>query len=215
MFAGQDVPVVGRQAVRPVERNRVRDAGVQEGQRVEHALGEEDLVRGARRLDVQHPAQRPGQVAVPVRPHAPAVERRPGAGHRVRNRHDQAAAEEFAALGRQYPERLQVLADRPAARQPRPQRPVRIPHLEGPQQRPVGQAAPPQIRLRIRSGAEGAVVVRHHPREHRARRQRGLGGRRGCRHCGLRTGAAAGDRERSLSSSIARPARSASRRTAS
>ena len=60
-LALHQVEVVGGEAVRAVDRDRRRDAGLVEGERVEHALGEDDLGRAPRGLEVEHAAQRAGR----------------------------------------------------------------------------------------------------------------------------------------------------------
>ena len=67
-FALQSVEVVRREAVRAVDRDRDGDAGLVEGERVEDRLGEDDLGREPRGLEVEDAAERAGQVAVPRRP---------------------------------------------------------------------------------------------------------------------------------------------------
>ena len=57
-LALQQVQVIRREAVRAVDRDRGRDAGLVERQRVEDDFGEDDLVARARGLEVQDAAQR-------------------------------------------------------------------------------------------------------------------------------------------------------------
>jgi hypothetical protein len=108
--------VIGSEAARAVDRDRRRDPGLVEGERIEDRLGEDDLGRQPRGLEVQDAAQRAGQVAMPWRPEPAAVEVRPLAGKRVRDRHYHAAAEQLAPLGRDDAEGEQLFAELAAPR---------------------------------------------------------------------------------------------------
>ena len=75
-----------------------------------------DLGREPRRLEVQDTPKGAGKVAVPRRLHPPAVEVRPLAAERIRDRHDDTAAQELAPLGRDDAEADELLADLAALR---------------------------------------------------------------------------------------------------
>ena len=118
-LALQEVEVVRREAVRAVDRDRDRDADLVKRQRIEDGLGEDDLVARPRRLEVQDAAERAGKVAVPRRLHAATVEVRPLPGERIRDRHDDAAAQELAPFGRDDTERQRAArAARPPSGSP-------------------------------------------------------------------------------------------------
>jgi len=157
--------VVAGEAVRAVDRDRGRDPGLVEGERVENGLRKHDLGREPRGLEVEDTAERPGEVAVTRRPDPAAVEVGPLAADGIGDRHHDTAVQELAALGRDDPEAEELFADLSLLGDHLEERAVGVADLERAQEVHVGEPALPQVLLGVVSLAEGAVVVLDDPRQ--------------------------------------------------
>ena len=102
---------------------------------------------------------------MPRRLQPAAVEVRPLAGERIRDRHHDAAAEELAALGRDDAERDELLAQLAVLRDHLQERAVRVADLERLEEIRVRDPALREVRLRVLPLAEGPVVVLDDPGE--------------------------------------------------
>ena len=97
-------------------------------------------------------------------------------GERIGDRHDDAAAQELPALGREDADRDELPAEFSVVRDDLEKRSVGIADLQGPEQVRVAQAALGEVRLGVFAPAEGPVIVLNHPRKD-GRRPCGIWGR--------------------------------------
>ena len=151
--------MVRREAVRPVDRDRDPDAGLVKRQRIEDGLGEDDLLARFRRLEVHDAPERTRQVAVASRLHPAAVEARPLACQRIRERHDDAAAQQLSALGRDDARRQELVAQLARPRDRLEERAVGVADPERPHEVGVRDPSLDEVGLSVLPLAEGLVVM--------------------------------------------------------
>ena len=161
--------MVAREAVRPVDRDRDPHPGLVKRQRVEDRLREHHLLARPRRLEVHDAPQRARQIAVARRLHPAPVEARPAPAERVRQRHHDAAAEEFPPLLRHDTERQEILAQLALLRDQLQERAVRVADPQRLDEVRVGDPTLDEVGLGVLPLAEAAVVVLDHPGKDLAR----------------------------------------------